>query len=77
MNSSKSLDSLVSDIYSEIEVLGQNKNLDIPEDLIEDFGERMKEVMRHWATPKEQSKGLRMSGHHTHQLILSSCTDIY
>lgn len=61
MNSSKSLDSLVSDIYSEIEVLGQNKNLDIPEDLIEDFGERMKEVMRHWATPKEQSKGLRMS----------------
>ena len=61
LNSSKSLDTLVSDIYSKIEVLGQNENLEIPDDLIEDFGERMKEVMRHWTTPKEQSKGLRMS----------------
>ena len=58
---SKSLDSLVQDIYEKIECLSQGENMDIPQDLIDDFGERMKQALVHWTEPKKQTKGLRMS----------------
>jgi len=35
--------------------------MDIPQDLIDDFGERMKQALVHWTEPKKQTKGLRMS----------------
>lgn len=61
MNSSKNLSTLVEDIYQKIECLSQGENMDIPQDLIDDFGERMKQALVHWTEPKKQTKGLRMS----------------
>ena len=61
MNSSKDLNKLVDDIYESIAPLSEGKNLNLPEDLIEDFGERIKSVITNWSKPKEQTKGLRMS----------------
>ena len=61
MNSSKNLSTLVEDIYKKIECLSQGENMDIPQDLIDDFGERMKQALVHWTEPKKQTKGLRMS----------------
>ena len=61
MNSSKNLSTLVEDIYEKIECLSQGENMDIPQDLIDDFGERMKQALVHWTEPKKQTKGLRMS----------------
>ena len=61
MNSSKNLSTLVEDIYKKIECLSQGDNMDIPQDLIDDFGERMKQALVHWTEPKKQTKGLRMS----------------
>ena len=61
MSQQKDLDDLIKDIYSVIEKLSDNENIIIPEDLIEDFGERIKSALVHWCTPKKQSKGLRMS----------------
>lgn len=61
MNSSKKLSTLVEDIYEKIECLSQGENMDIPQDLIDDFGERMKQALVHWTEPKKQTKGLRMS----------------
>ena len=48
MNSSKNLDNLVPDIYKMIEVLSEGKQIDISDDLIHDFGERMKSALVHW-----------------------------
>ena len=42
LNYSKDLDNLVPDIYKMIEVLSDGKQLDISDDMIHDFGERMK-----------------------------------
>ena len=61
MNSSKNLDNLVPDIYKMIEVLSEGKQIDISDDMIHDFGERMKSALVHWTEPHKQSKGLRMS----------------
>jgi len=61
LNSSKNLSTLVEDIYEKIECLSQGENMDIPQDLIDDFGERMKQALVHWTEPKKQTKGLRMS----------------
>ena len=47
MNSSKDLDTLVDDIYSEIEVLSEGKNIELDEATIEEFGGRMKTALVH------------------------------
>ena len=61
MNSSKNLDTLIEDIYSSITILSEGKNIELSDDLIDDFGEKMKAALVHWATPRSQTKGLRMS----------------
>ena len=55
------LNTLIDDIYSTISCIADGKNLDIPETLAADFGDRMAEALLHWAEPKKQTKGLRMS----------------
>ena len=58
----KSLDTLVQDIYETIEVLADDKAIDVPEKMYEEFGRDMEDALRHWATPVERPKnGLRMS----------------
>ena len=61
LNSSKNLDTLIEDIYSAIDVLSKGKDIKLSASLVDDFGERMKSALVHWATPKKQTKGLRMS----------------
>ena len=61
MNSSKTLDTLIEDIYSSISKVSEGKNLELSDDLVYDFGEKMKSALVHWATPRSQTKGLRMS----------------
>lgn len=55
------LNTLIDDIYSTISCIADGKDLDIPETLAADFGDRMAEALLHWAKPKKQNKGLRMS----------------
>ena len=57
----KNLNTVVDDIYEKLSCLCDQETLDIPDDYIEDFGERMKEALKHWATPKQGSSELRMS----------------
>lgn len=61
MGTAPQLNNLIGDIYSYINNLSEGKDLNISEDLIEDFGERIKDSIRNWSTPKKQSTGLRMS----------------
>ena len=58
----KKLENLVSDIYSVLSPLTEGEALDISDEDIDDFGEAIKDVVRHWATPKARdSNTLRMS----------------
>jgi len=58
----KKLNTLVDDIYKKLSVLGKGKSLNLSEESIEQFGESMKEVLRHWSTPTPRStETLRMS----------------
>ena len=57
----KKLETVVEDIYEVLSCLCDQEDLNIPEEDIEDFGERMKNVIRHWSKPHEESRGLRMS----------------
>ncbi len=58
----KKLENLVSDIYSVLSPLTKGEALDISDKDIDDFGEAIKDVVRHWATPKARdSNTLRMS----------------
>ena len=58
----KKLNTLVDDIYKKLSVLGKGKSLNLSEESIEQFGESMKEVLRHWSTPKPRAtETLRMS----------------
>jgi len=58
----KNLNTLVDDIYKKLSVLGKGKSLNLSEESIEQFGESMKEVLRHWSTPTPRSTTtLRMS----------------
>jgi hypothetical protein len=43
---------IVEDIYNKIDELN-DKPLDISEDLIESFGESMKEALRSWSEPQK------------------------
>ena len=58
----KKIENLVSDIYSVLSPLTKGEALDISDKDIDDFGEAIKDVIRHWATPKSRdSNTLRMS----------------
>ena len=58
----KTLDTLVGDIYNTISPLNNNKSLNLPEDLIEEFGEGMKDALRHWSKAQpDRKETLRMS----------------
>ena len=58
----KKLNNLVADIYSALSPLTKGEALDVSEKDIDNFGEAVKEVVRHWATPKARDKNtLRMS----------------
>ena len=58
----KKLNTLVDDIYKKISVLGEGKPLKLSDKVIDDFGESMKEALRHWSTPlKRGGATLRMS----------------
>ena len=59
----KKLDNLIPDISEMLSSLNEGKALDISEELIEEFGENIKNVIREWSIPKEKSTtvSLRMS----------------
>jgi len=58
----KTIDTLVSDIYEKLSVLGEGGSLDIKEKDIDKFGESMKEILRKWSNPEPRSnEKLRMS----------------
>ena len=58
----KNLNTLVDDIYKKLSVLGKGKSLNLSEETIDQFGESMKEVLRHWSTPHPRAtETLRMS----------------
>tara|TARA_R110002153_G_scaffold263408_2_gene424680 strand:+ start:50 stop:913 length:864 start_codon:yes stop_codon:yes gene_type:complete len=78
LTSFKDLDNLVPDIYEKLDALSQGEALDISDDMIADFGERMKAAIVHWSQPHKQSKGLRMSniGKPSRQLWYESRRDL-
>ena len=58
----KKLDTLVEDIYEALSALGKGEPLDVSEEVLDNFGNAMKEALRHWSTPRERDKEtLRMS----------------
>ena len=58
----KKLETLVEDIYNTLSVLGEGESLDVSEEVLEEFGNSMKEALRHWANPTPRDKEtLRMS----------------
>ena len=58
----KKLESLVADIYSALSPLTEGKALEVSDKDIDNFGEAIKDVVRHWATPKARDNNtLRMS----------------
>jgi len=61
----KKLDTLVTDIYKKISVLSQGKKIKITNKELDDFGDAMKDALKHWASPPKRdnslTKGLRMS----------------
>ena len=58
----KKLNTLVDDIYKKLSRLGEGKSLELSEEVIEQFGESMKDVLRHWSIPLKRSEAtLRMS----------------
>lgn len=58
----KKLNTLIDDIYKKLSVLAKGKSLNLSEETIEQFGESMKDVLRHWSTPNPRSvETLRMS----------------
>ena len=58
----KKLNTLIEDIYKELDGLSNGKALDISEKDAEEFGNAMKDILLQWATPYERKKEtLRMS----------------
>ena len=63
MNSSKQLNTLVSDIYETLEPLCVNEGIDIPDEAIDSLCANIKDVFKQWQAPPERNKNftLRMS----------------
>ncbi len=58
----KKLNTLVADIYKKLSALGEGKSLNLSDEVIDQFGEDMKDVLRNWSTPLKRSEAsLRMS----------------
>jgi len=61
----KTLDTLVTDIYKKISVLSAGKAIKITDKELDEFGDAMKEALKHWAVPLKRdnslTSGLRMS----------------
>tara|TARA_R110000782_G_scaffold163762_1_gene255791 strand:- start:525 stop:842 length:318 start_codon:yes stop_codon:yes gene_type:complete len=61
----KTLDTLVVDIYKKISVLSAGKPIKITDKELDAFGNDMKEALKHWAVPLKRdnslTNGLRMS----------------
>lgn len=58
----KKLDTLVEDIYDKLSILGDGESLDVSEEVLDEFGNSMKEALRHWANPTPRdTETLRMS----------------
>lgn len=58
----KKINTLVDDIYKSLKPLNNGKSLKISEESIEQFGERIKDVIRHWRTAQEPNpNSVRMS----------------
>jgi len=59
----KTIDTLIEDIYASLEPLTNGEAIDVSDDLIEEFGEAMKQAFTSWArpTPRDSNFTLRMS----------------
>jgi len=58
----KKVNTVVEDIYKALEPLSNQQIIDIPEELLEELTNNLKECITHWATPQENSKQyIRMS----------------
>ena len=57
----KNLTTVVDDIYETLSCLCDSEELEIPDEHIEEFGERMKTVLKSWSTPHKDRTNLRMS----------------
>lgn len=59
----KKLNNLVEDIYNVLDSLTEGNELNISEEMFEEFGKDMADALRHWATPQnvEGKPVLRMS----------------
>ena len=60
---SKTIDTLIEDIYTSLEPLTNGEAIDVSDDLIEEFGEAIKQAFIGWArpTPRDSNFNLRMS----------------
>ena len=57
----KKLTTVVDDIYETLSCLCDSEDLEIPDEHIEEFGERMKTVLKSWSKPHKDKTTLRMS----------------
>ena len=77
----KNLNTLVPDIYEALQSLANGEALDIPDETIDDLGEKLKDAVRHWATPRKRDTDftLRMSniGRPLRQLWFDSRADVH
>ena len=55
------LSTLIDDIYSALSPLEIGEDLNLSDDVIEEFGEKIKDAVRSWSSPHKQTSGLRMS----------------
>ena len=61
-NKTKTLDTLVEDIYNKIGVLADGEHIDLDPETIDQFGESMKEILYKWSHPEPRGDAtLRMS----------------
>ena len=62
MKKNKQLDTLITDIYDKVEMLGRGEAIDVSEEDLDKFGEFMKQALVDWITPRANTKPtLRMS----------------
>tara|TARA_R100001530_G_C4297577_1_gene149649 strand:- start:126 stop:1022 length:897 start_codon:yes stop_codon:yes gene_type:complete len=60
-STSKNLSTIVEDIYETLSCLCESEELQIPDEDIEEFGERIKVVLKSWSKPHKDRTNLRMS----------------
>lgn len=55
------LSTLIDDIYSSLSPLEIGEDLNLSDEAVEEFGEKVKDAIRSWSSPRKQTSGLRMS----------------